>query len=878
MNPHCFRLPLLSVLIPVLLANAPNSPCAEVAQRNVALASEGSVVTVSSSTDAVEGGQADTARLNDGKWMNKVGGDQRGQAWVTYMHRKPPHWAWIAWAGPRRIDRVVLHCSSLQNYPIGYRIQTSDDAGVTVKDLAVVTNQPALRDEALAIEVRFDPVATDNVRVLIERSGPLPGFPHAESAQLAEIEVFGVDTPPTQTLAAISEAARLPTRMLQPRSEKDLRIDETDEQVTVSSPWQKLVLDKRSPAIRFLAWDSEGQGRLLINLLQKDGIRPWLEPAFGRVLASFPVTLEQRGNVFRYAPVMIADGVSLAWEMRVGPRTVDMALARQASKQLAAKPGMIRLGMSGAQTACLPYYTPAKIGQVGLPLLLHAVDEGSVLITSADKSLAGFSWRGREYGAPQLAWVNLDMTEAWPDRADGLTLVKPGLWRGQCSWRVEPVTPLSRLVAADPRLRKFGFSRFMLNGMPFRADSHLLANSPTSINCGFCMFEYADMAAFLPPLPGGIDATDLLRTSFDYYMTGSCDAYTDYRNIYDPGYRSPPDTKPALLIAAWTVVRKTGDLELLRRWLPHLERLAALMEETDEDGDGLLETVKTTKGGGWYDTIPSQDKCAYGNAMAYRAFGCAADLARLAGKPDQAQHYELLAQRIRSAYLPTFRNPKTGVICAWRTRDGVYHDHWFPWVNGMAISLGLVPEREANDILDRFQARFKAVAFTRFDLGLPNCLEPMGKDYGQNQKGEPGHPFKYYLHGGVTPCFSYHYIQALYRLNRRAEADALLLPMLPQFDRGRFNGGAECRRTPHVDPETGTTAIIGREWSDWDGNPQTGEGYLPDCYHVLGALWTGYCGITFGPRGYELAPWSLLKGQQVPLGLTYMGKVVKTMD
>jgi hypothetical protein len=847
-------------------------------ERNVALASEGSVATVSSSTDALEGGQADTARLIDGKWMDNMGGDQRGQAWVTYLHRKAPHWAWIALASPRRIDRVVLHCSSLENYPIAYRIQTSDDAGVTVKDLAVVTNQPAPRDQALAMEARFAPVTTDNVRILIERSGSLPGFPHAESAQLAEIEVFGSDDAPSALApAAHPPAAPLPSRMLQPRSEKNLRIDETDEQVTVLSQWQKLVLDKRWPAIRFLAWDSEGQGRLQMDLLQTNGLRPWLEPAFGRVLASSPVPLERHGNVFRYAPVAIADGVSLAWEIRVGPRTVDMALARYAARNLTAKPGMIRLGMSGAQTACLPYYKPGQIGQVGLPLLLHAVDEGPVLLTSPDKSLAGFAWRGREYGAPQLSWINLDLAEAWPERADGLTLIQPGLWRGQCSWRVEPVTPLNRLVAADPRLRKIGFSRFMLNGMPFRADSHLLANSPTSINCGFCMFEYADMAAFLPPLPGGIDATDLLRTTFDYYTTGSCDAYTGYRNIHDPDFRSPPDTKPALLIAAWTVVRKTGDMELLHRWLPHVERLAALMEETDADGDGLLETVKTTKGGGWYDTIPSQDKCAYGNAMAYRAFGLAADLARLAGKPDKAQHYELLARRIRSAYLPAFRNPATGVLCAWRTKDGVYHDHWFPWVNGMAIGLGLVPDREANEILDRFQAKFKAAGFTRFDLGLPNCLEPMGKDYGQNEKGEPAHPFKYYLHGGVTPCFSYHYIQALYRLYRRAEADAILLPMLSQFDRGRFNGGAECRRTPHIDPETGATAVIGREWSDWDGNPQTGEGYLPDCYHVLGALWTGHYGIIFDPQGYELAPWSPLKGQKAPLGLTYMGKVVKTV-
>ena len=878
MNLHSSRSLFLCVLVPALFARESSSSCAAAEQRNVALASAGAVVTVSSFMEAMDDGQASTVRLNDGRWPSKASEDMQGQAWGAYVYRKPPHWAWIHFAGPRRIERVVLHCASVQTYPIDYRIQTSNDGGVTVKDLAVMKNQVAPQEDALALEVQFPPVTTDNIRVFIERTGPTPGMRHVEGVKLAEIEVFGVDALPVTAPETRSTALQLPARMLNPSPERALKIDETNDQVTIASPWQKLVLDKHTPAIRVLAWDSEGQGRLQINLLHKEGIRPRLDPAYGPVLGRCAVNLERRGNVFRYAPVTLADGVSLAWEIRVGPQTVDIALARQATRWLAAKPGVLRFGLDGGQTASLPYYKPASIGFVGLPLLLHAADEGSALFTSKDRSMVGFAWRAREYGAPQPAWVNVDLSEAIPTRSDGLIVIKPGLWRGRCSWKVERVTPLSSVVAADPKLKAIGFSRFMLNGMPFRADSHLLSNSPTSINCGFCMFEYADMAAFLPPLPGGLDATDLLRTSFDRYITDGCDAYTGYLNLFDPDFRSAVDTKPALLIAAWTVVRKTGDLKLLQRWLPAIERLVSLMEETVDEDDGLLQAIKSTNVGSWYDTYANKDKSAYGNAIGYRAFGCAADLERLAGRMDKASQYEHDAERIRSAYLPTFQNPATGVICGWRTKDGVYHDYWFPWLNGMAISLGLVPDQEANAIIDRFQAKFKAVGFTHFELGMPNCLESMGKDYGQNEKGEAAHAFKFYLNGGVTPCFCYHYLQALYRLNRRAEADAILLPMLSQFDRGRFNGGAECRRTPCIDPATGQTAIIGREWSDWDGNPQTGEGFLPDSYHVLGTLWTGYCGITFGSAGYQLAPWSPLKGGKVPLGLKYMGKTVKTLD
>ena len=614
-----------------------------------------------------------------------------------------------------------------------------------------------------------------------------------------------------------------------------------------------------------------------MNLLQKEGIRLRLEPAMGKPLEPGEVALAREGNVFRYSRITVADGVTMAWEIRVGARTGEFALARRAAASFAAKPGMLRLAFDAGQTPVLPYFKPEAIGFAGLPCLLHAADAGQALFVSPDRSLRGFAWRARDYGVPQEPWVNLDVAAAAATRSDGLITIEPGAWQGRISWSVERITPLSSLTTTDSKLKNIGWSRFMLNGMPFRPDSNLLGNSATSINCAFCMFEYADTATWLPRLPGKIDATDLLRTSFDRYVEGVWGHDVTGESIFDPGYRTPVDTKPALLIAAWTVVRKTGDLKLLRRWLPAIERLATLIEETDEDGDGILETVKSTHGGGWYDVVQNKGKCAYGNALAYRAFGYAADLERLAGNPKQAAHYANVAERIRSAYLPTFLNPATGIVCGWRTKDGVYHDYWFPWINGMAIGLGLVPEREANGIIDRIQAKFKQVGFDRFDLGMPNCLEPIAAaDYVKNEKGEQLNLFKSYLNGGVAPCYCYHYLQALYRLGRRAEADAILWPMLRQFDAGRFNGGAEAKRQPSINLATGLPCPPNREWSNWDGSPQTGEGFLPDCYHVLNVLWTGYYGITFGPDGYQLAPWSRIQGRLPQLGLEFMGEKGKS--
>jgi hypothetical protein len=168
------------------------------AERNVALATAGGVVTVSSFMDGTDNGEAASACLNDGKWLDKASDDPRGVVWRSYRYYKAPQWAWIRFACLRRVDRVVLHASSVQNHPIDYRIQTSDDGGVTVKALAVVKNQVAPHADALAMEVKFPAVITDNVRVLIERSGAVPGEAHSESTQL-----------PTRTRARM--ATRWPT-------------------------------------------------------------------------------------------------------------------------------------------------------------------------------------------------------------------------------------------------------------------------------------------------------------------------------------------------------------------------------------------------------------------------------------------------------------------------------------------------------------------------------------------------------------------------------------------------------------------------------------------------------------------------------------------
>jgi hypothetical protein len=335
------------------------------------------------------------------------------------------------------------------------------------------------------------------------------------------------------------------------------------------------------------------------------------------------------------------------------------------------------------------------------------------------------------------------------------------------------------------------------------------------------------------------------------------------------------DTYPALLIAAWDVIRVTGDLELLKRWLPVLESIATKAVAQDRNGNGLPESTRsglsgkfTGPAGNWWDQINFGHEDAYVCALSYRAFRCLADLERLAGRPQEAGRFEKRAELVKAAYITNFLNRRTGIIAGWKDSKGELHDYWFIFINGLAITYGLVPDPLANSILDRFEAKFKEVGYKRFDLGLPGNLIPIAQaDYGQVTLGTPKNAdgsdtFGVFENGGATACYAYFYIQALYQQGRYAEAERILWPMVETFGKGGFQNGIG----------------HGGEWRHWDGRPSGYEGFLADGYYAQMALFTGHYGIGFGPEGFHLESWSPLKGRNVSLGLKYMGKTANSIN
>ena len=113
---------------------------------------------------------------------------------------------------------------------------------------------------------------------------------------------------------------------------------------------------------------------------------------------------------------------------------------------------------------------------------------------------------------------------------------------------------------------------------------------------------------------------------------------------------------------------------------------------------------------------------------------------------------------------------------------------------------------------------------------MPGNLIPIHRDdylearqeWGGGKKEDGSDGFQIYETGGEIASYAYLTLQALYRLGRRQDADAILFPMLRAFEEGGFQGTGSNGRT--------------YDWKAWDGTPYGYEGLLVDGYQALLAV------------------------------------------
>jgi Bacterial alpha-L-rhamnosidase 6 hairpin glycosidase domain len=464
-----------------------------------------------------------------------------------------------------------------------------------------------------------------------------------------------------------------------------------------------------------------------------------------------------------------------------------------------------------------------KNGLLATPALMHFPGQGSMRLTA------------------NVSGLGLTYTSDRPRQSAMLSL--PGATfdhkRIAYTFEVTAIYPNVPGIEGDPRFDPF--RRNWLNVLQLNPSLQALANNTASDSCAFCYYEYADIAALTPSLVEGLTALDVVRQTLDRMLAGG----TAYGMPVVPDHPcAASDTYPAMVIAAANCVRAGGNDAWLAANYEGIRGWTEAMLATDTSGNGLTKSCVSGNSGmwndgapavrpsNWWDTIGFGYEDAYGNALAYRALGNMAAMAKKMGRHEDAARFKTAAEKLRGAFFQQFFNPETGVLGGWRSADGQLHDYYFLWVNGIAIHYGLVPQPQANAIMDKLLAKMKEVGYDRFDMGLPgnlisvalkDCVDNRGKGrFGCGTQPDNADGFENYENGGATGSFAFFTLAALYDLGRKAEADAILFPMLEAYGKCGFEGRDAHGMSP--------------DWRRWDGTSKGYEGYLTDNYYAMLAV------------------------------------------
>jgi hypothetical protein len=192
----------------------------------------------------------------------------------------------------------------------------------------------------------------------------------------------------------------------------------------------------------------------------------------------------------------------------------------------------------------------------------------------------------------------------------------------------------------------------------------------------------------------------------------------------------------------------------------------------------------------------------------------------LAGKCSQA------AEQLKSSFLPTFLNPDTGLIAAWKSLDGKLHDNASTYINAQAICYGLVNDSQAKEMLSNLENLRKRLGYDDFTFGIPVNLKPIPRsDYLPNSYGSPLRDdgldtFGMYCKGRLVTVFAGFYLKALSLHGFIATADQICDQLLESYGKGIFEG----------------VSGSGTEFFTPDGSPCGYEGTLVHGYHTLMAI------------------------------------------
>jgi|GEM_PF-7084996 len=254
-------------------------------------------------------------------------------------------------------------------------------------------------------------------------------------------------------------------------------------QITSDNIDAKISLDY--PGFEELSVDSLGNGRFAMVTL-KPPLQPWR-----------PVKAERKGSRVEYRGPDTAPSEAPRWAIEI--KAKEILFKSHWSADDPPEPLVLDADTSVSHVTLLGLMETN--GAIRLPALLHFPDQGTFQISANLKHADSLGYATTRKNSKIIF---PSATREHPELTYCLSVI--------C---IHPNIPG---ITADARfdcIRRNWLNIFQLN--PQR---RVLANNAGSDSCGFCYYEYADIAEHTPPLTKGLTALDLVRQTLDRVIGG----------------------------------------------------------------------------------------------------------------------------------------------------------------------------------------------------------------------------------------------------------------------------------------------------------------------------------------------------------------------
>ncbi len=588
--------------------------------------------------------------------------------------------------------------------------------------------------------------------------------------------------------------------------------------------------------ITHLGWDTEGGDRAEKNLLRDGtaaGLRLLIDEQWRSADEFETEVVKSRSGEYRYE-LKVGSDAKLKFDVRPGDGRLSISIAAQGPLGKHADAIELAFPFNPRLTPTTLLAHDREGNTMMLPGVINSPDYGQMLLADSE----GRHLKCRLVGHRVNGLVDLYIEIPTAEAKTTLTLTPvylpppKGLKNSELWGKIRRGWFGTMQPTAEWSMHVLGKGD---------TPSGLLANNVISDPPSVSVWHYADQMMWTPDLAPGVSGARILRWTVEYWMDektrpdGEVIGYTHMGRDWDKFM----DANSGVVIASWSYVEATGDVDWLRDRMEKIEHIADYLAGRDIDGDGLVEATQSGNDGtlvnpgrscSWWDAVNCGHKDTYANALTYRSWRCLAEMEGQLERTAKQAHYHRLADRLKAAFTRELYDPKTGLIGWWRAEDGSLHAPESPPVNGIAIEYGLVEPELGRQILERLWERMEEVGFKRFDLGVPSTLVPLRPDeyLGPPAFGRPSLPdgtdtFGVYMNGGITAGQVFHFLAAHYVVGMDEKGDFLLNKMIENHQKGGFQNGVQDK------------AMVGIDWTDWEGNPTGYEGYLCDSFRFLQA-------------------------------------------